>query len=263
MGLRELDKRRVLAAQKQESDKRLLAKKNELLDLIDALPESLDSAIRRLFPAAECVDTRESASGFGYTSLINGRPVQKIEHERVCKSVLNQLLQIVHWCKKYGVQMKQILADAELRVVARFGKGICESKFSPLFWLAILDELGSGNDIKSLLRIVSESNVKTLIISPVREIIPSALIALGIETETPAVSKTKQPDNAASLEWSIFRPPGDWYGIFAMSGQRWRTALKTEWIPEGMARRDPSTPKRGKVQFRKSLLIDRGLTEPD
>ncbi len=273
MGLKDLNQRTATAATARKKLREAMLPKDELEDLLDAVPQSLDSLVSELFPSAKYVDTSRSASTYGYRSLIDDRPVNKKQHQTICKTLLIRLKQILAWFEKHNLPPKPLIAAAKKTVIERFGIDHCESKFSPLFPLEILDDLASGRTVADLLPDVVKSNVKTLL-TGVTELMTPAMVASGIEArEVVSLPKSKGDDrksvnNKASaidepvVEWSGFFPPGLWYKRFDMSPQLWRKALRKHWIPAGLAERDPLTPERGKVHFAKSLLEERGVTEP-
>ncbi len=273
MGLNDFSRRRNAAESAIKLSESTTLARIELQELIEKIPDSLDSALSRVFPTAQYVDSGQSATGFGYRSLIDNRPVRKTEHRRISKWVLDQLVEIISWCGRHNVQVKPLIVEAEVRAEKRFGQAMCASKFSPLFWLAILDELDSGKKVADLLPTVMESNVKTLL-TAIGEIVPAAMVAIGLDAkkEAPIQQLSKEPakrihptaheSERDCREWTAYISPGTWYPVFGMNPQQWRTALRTVWIPDGDARRDKLKPKRGKVQFRKSLLSERNLTEP-
>lgn len=275
MGLKELNQPKTIS--KQDSEAAAAAKalrlRAELTELIEQIPQSLDSLLHQLFPEATYVDNQKSAKGFRYRWLIDDRPVNKKEHQKVCRALVTRLQQILAWFEEHGLQSQPLIVEANSKVVQRFGKDNCESKFSPLFPLAILDDLASGKSVAELLPDVMDGNVKT-VLTGVTSLIRPAMVALGIEaSDVVSAAKSKGDDKKSAndnanvnggteVNWSGFFPPGLWYKPFGLSEQQWRKALRDEWIPAGLAQRDPLTPERGKVRFAKSLLDERGVTEP-
>ncbi len=76
-----------------------------------------------------------------------------------------------------------------------------------------------------------------------------------------AVNADASPNTDVPL-WSGYHAPGLWQEAFNLEAVKWRAALRTDWIPSEVAKRDPLTPKRGPVRFLKSFLDERGVIEP-
>ncbi len=99
MGLDELRRRKSTAAVEEDKLRKAMEPKAELVDLLEEIPNTLDDLLNRIFPNARHVDTKESAKRFGYTSLINDRPVDLRQHQRLCRSLLLRLRNILAWCE--------------------------------------------------------------------------------------------------------------------------------------------------------------------
>lgn len=288
MGMEERAKR----LQQGESDKAVASEKYatraEFEDLVDAVPGSLDLLLNDVYPEAVLVDSKESAQGFGYRSLIDDQPVTEDQHRNVCQELLVRFRSILEWLAKHEVDPIPMISEASQVIEARFGREHRDPKFCPLLPLDILSDMASGKADATLLPQLMKQNVKTRL-EGIREIVRPTLIALGLvvrekpedittqqtnsKTESSAErivddAVSEDPNSIVTKEheptevWSGFHEPGVWYKCFNLNGQRWRAALREVWIPAGQAERDPLTPNRGKVKFLKSLLATRGVKEP-
>jgi hypothetical protein len=193
MGLDGRDKRiRVFAAAKAASAA-ATARKAELMDLIEEIPNSIDSLLNIVFAKAEYVDSKKSAQGFGYGSLINNKPVNREQHKRTCEELLVRLRRVFAWCEKYQVDAGALVSKGKVIIENQFGKDLCSSKFDPRLPLDILEDMASGKSDANLLRQVMECNVKTQL-GGIRVILHPALVALELEAlEIDPPSREKPP----------------------------------------------------------------------
>ncbi len=151
-------------------------------------------------------------------------------------------------CRSVGLRMVAIA----IREAERFGL----TRFE-------LPGIDNENDALELIeRIVAltisgmTTNATLQLISDTRNTDP-----LAAQSNSDLAASTCQSATTIDL-WSGYHAPGLWYTAFNLESQKWRRALRKEWIPKKLAERDPLTPLRGDVRFLKTFLDSRGIIEP-